>query len=257
METGGEFDTLSSMTGARNSKAHIIIAEDETGLRNSIVEALDREGFLVSACADGIEALEAYRSTIADLMVLDINMPRMDGLELLREIRKQDDELAVIFLSSRDEEIDRVLGLELGADDYLGKPFSLRELIARIRVLLRRLERSRHDGEEERSRWGILELDHRQYKAYILGRNIGVTITEFRILESLFRVPGQVKTREILMSEAYPDDVYVADRSIDGHIKRLRRKIQHNAPDFDPIETVYGLGYSLSLEVQQGGDRQA
>jgi DNA-binding response OmpR family regulator len=226
----------------------VLIAEDDDGLRDSLEDAFRREGFSVISCADGQEAWDRWQDARPGILVLDISMPRLDGLELLKRIRRVDRRCAAMFLTSRDEEFDRVLGLELGADDYLGKPFSLRELIARVRVLARRIELMNNPvPEDSRSRtsFGELELDHHSYRAYVRGVNIGATITEFRLLESMMKIPGQVKTRDVLMGEAYPDDVYVADRTIDCHIKRLRKKIHAVAGDYEPIETVYGLGYAL------------
>jgi len=177
--------------------------------------------------------------------VLDIIMPRMDGLELLRRIRSQSATLPVIFVTSRDEEIDRVLGLELGADDYLCKPFSMRELMARVKVLFRRLALAAHPGDdaEQLLEVGRLTLDLRRYTAIWEGSPVPLTVTEFMILRALARRPGHVKTREQLMDEGYPHDTFVSDRTIDSHIKRLRKKFLAIDAGFDRIDTVYGLGY--------------
>jgi two-component system response regulator ChvI len=170
----------------------------------------------------------------------------MDGLELCRRVRSLSETLPIIFLTSKDEEIDRVLGLELGADDYLCKPFSLRELAARVRVLFRRLRSLRDATSSEsgkRFEAGRLLLDFDRYEAVWDAQLLPLTVTEFRLLSALARYPGHVKTREQLMQAAYPDDTYVSDRTIDSHIKRLRKKFTDLDPEFAGIETVYGLGY--------------
>ena len=173
-------------------------------------------------------------------------MPRMDGLELCRRLRSVSETLPIIFLTSRDDEFDRVLGLELGADDYLCKPFSMRELVARIKVLFRRLSLARHGGDpaaEKILEIGALSLDLQRYTAHLGAKPVSLTVTEFMILHALVRHPGHVKTRQHLMEEGYPHDTFVSDRTIDSHIKRLRRKLTAVDDDFDGIETVYGLGY--------------
>jgi two-component system response regulator ChvI len=169
----------------------------------------------------------------------------MDGLELCRRLRSVSESLPIVFLTSRDEEFDRVLGLELGADDYLCKPFSMRELMARVKVLFRRqaLARAASDGLDELQRLGDLELDLRRYTAHWQGASVQLTVTEFLMLRALTRHPGHVKTRQQLMDEGYPHDTYVSDRTIDSHIKRLRKKFLAVDPTFDGIDTVYGLGY--------------
>jgi two-component system response regulator ChvI len=173
-------------------------------------------------------------------------MPRMDGLDLCRRLRGLSEEIPIIFLTSRDEELDRVLGLELGADDYLCKPFSVRELIARVKVLLRRLSLMRQRGAAEAGSLldvGALRLDLRRYLATWKGQALSLTVTEFLILRTLIRHPGHVKSRQQLMQEAYAHDAYVSERTIDSHIKRLRRKLEVVDASFAGIETVHGLGY--------------
>jgi len=228
-------------------KGTIALVDDEENIRETVSFALRREGYRVDVYSDGQGAWEALEQQLADVVVLDIMMPRMDGLELCRRLRAISESLPIIFLTSRDEEFDRVLGLELGADDYLCKPFSMRELVARIKVLFRRLSLmqrgAQHDSDEELLRVGPLSLDLRRYTAHWNDRPIQLTVTEFLILNALARHPGHVKTRQHLMQEGYPHDTYVSDRTIDSHIKRLRRKMAKAAPDFDAIETVYGLGY--------------
>ena len=228
-------------------KGTIALVDDEENIRETVGFALRREGYRVDVYPDGQAAWEALEQRLADVVVLDIMMPRMDGLELCRRLRGLSDSLPIIFLTSRDEEFDRVLGLELGADDYLCKPFSMRELVARIKVLFRRLALVKkgggQDSSEEILRVGKLFLDLRRYTAHWDDRPVQLTVTEFLILHALARHPGHVKTRQHLMQEGYPHDTYVSDRTIDSHIKRLRRKMVKIDDAFDSIETVYGLGY--------------
>ena len=222
------------------------LVDDEENIRETVGFALRREGYRVDVYADGLEAWEALEGDLPDVVVLDISMPRMDGLELCRRLRTLSESLPIIFLTSRDEEFDRVLGLELGADDYLCKPFSMRELIARVKVLFRRLALNRHppDAKDEQIlQVDALRLDLQRYTAHWQRESIPLTVTEFMILHALVRRPGHVKTRQQLMQEGYPHDAYVSDRTIDSHIKRLRRKLTTIDPEFDGIETVYGLGY--------------
>jgi len=223
----------------------VAIVEDEENIRDSVSFALRREGWAVETYPDGLAAWEAFSTRLPDLAVLDIIMPRMDGLELCRKLRSASEQVPIIFLTSRDEEIDRVLGLELGADDYLCKPFSMRELVARIKVLFRRLALSRQPpgADDELQEAGRLTLDLRRYEARLDGTPVPLTLTEFLILRALTRHPGYVKTREQLMQEGYPHDTFVSDRTIDSHIKRLRKKLVSVDERFDGIETVYGLGY--------------
>jgi two-component system response regulator ChvI len=208
--------------------------------------ALERAGYPVETYADGLSAWEAFSRRMPDLAILDILLPRMDGLELCRKLRGKSESLPIVFLTSKDEELDRVLGLELGADDYLCKPFSMRELVARVKVLFRRLALVGAAGEEPAPALhaaGRLTLDLHRYQARWDGAPLLLTVTEYRLLHALARHPGHVKTRGQLMDEAYPDDAYLAERTIDSHIKRLRKKLEEADAGADPIETVYGLGY--------------
>jgi len=227
------------------ARGTVALVDDEQHILETVGFALRREGYQVEAYADGERAWSAFSDRLPDLAVLDISMPRLDGLELCRRLRGASEALPIIFLTSRDEEFDRVLGLELGADDYLCKPFSMRELLARIKVLFRRLALSHHhsDSDEEVLRTGMLRLDLRRYTAHWRDRPLLLTVTEFLILRALVRHPGHVKTREQLVESGYPHDTYVSDRTIDSHIKRLRKKLVRADSDFDRIETVYGLGY--------------
>lgn len=228
----------------------IALVDDEENIRETVGFALRREGYRVDTWSDGASAWEALSGLPAgrlpDVAILDILMPRMDGLELCRRLRSISEELPILFLTSRDEEFDRVLGLELGADDYLGKPFSMRELTARVKVLVRRLALLRGAAQEEPG--NLLEvdglvLDLDRYQARFDSEPIPLTVTEFLILHALARHPGHVKTRQQLIEAGYPHDTYVSERTIDSHVKRLRKKFVQLDPDFDAIDTVYGLGY--------------
>jgi DNA-binding response OmpR family regulator len=226
----------------------VAIVDDEEHLRSTVSRALRREGFRTRLFADGLQAWEALEASLPDMLILDILMPRMDGLELCRRVRGLSAELPVMFLTSRDEEFDRVLGLELGADDYLCKPFSLRELAARVKVLFRRAGLRPGGGEPagtEILSAGPLALDARRFTAQCAGRPVRLTVTEFRILASLVRQPGFVRSREQLLADAFPQDAFMSDRTVDCHIKRIRRKLAEASPGFDGIETLYGLGYRL------------
>ena len=223
----------------------VAIVEDEDTIRETVAFALKREGFQVELYPDGLQAWEAFQKRLPGLVVLDILMPQMDGLELCRRLRTLSETLPIIFLTSKDEELDRVLGLELGADDYLCKPFSMRELIARIRVLFRRTAMNQSPGRapEETLSVGPLELDLQRFTVRWNGKPVELTVTEFMMLQALVQHPGHVKTRKQLTKDGYPHDSYVSDRTIDSHIKRLRRKFEEVDPGFSAIETVYGLGY--------------
>jgi DNA-binding response OmpR family regulator len=229
----------------------IAVVDDEPELRETLAFALRREGYRVELHPDGLAAWESFARALPDLVVLDILMPRLDGRELCRRLRALSARLPILFLSSRDEEFDRVLGLELGADDYLCKPFSVRELVARVRVLLRRaaVHEAPGGGAEERVlELGSLRLDLLRYQARWGESPLPLTVTEFNLLHALARHPGHVKTRAQLLQEAYPHDAYASDRTIDSHVKRLRRKLAEAAAGGAPIETVYGLGYRYREE---------
>ncbi|HTQ79989.1 MAG TPA: response regulator transcription factor [Thermoanaerobaculia bacterium] len=221
------------------------LVDDEVSLRETVGFALRREGYRVLPFEDGLTAWKSFEQALPDLAILDILMPQMDGLELCRRLRALSERLPILFLSSRDEEFDRVLGLELGADDYLCKPFSMRELLARVKVLLRRAERRGAPVSDAGRRLvrGRLCLDLDRYQATLGETPVALTVTEFTLLHALVLHPGHVKTRAQLLAEAYPHDAFVSDRTIDSHIKRLRKKLAQADPEFSPIETVYGLGY--------------
>jgi two-component system response regulator ChvI len=222
----------------------VALADDEEGIRQTVGLALRREGYEVDVYEDGQTAWEAFAERLPDIAILDILMPRLDGLELCRRLRGRSESLPILFLTSKDEEFDRVLGLELGADDYLCKPFSVRELLARVKVLLRRRALAREGtGPAKVLVAGQLTLDLDRFQAAWAGEALALTVTEFRMLHALARHPGHVKTRQQLVEEGYPDDTYVSERTVDTHVKRLRKKLAVAGPDADPIETVYGLGY--------------
>jgi two-component system, OmpR family, response regulator ChvI len=230
--------------------ATIALIDDDRNILTSVSIALQAEGFLTRVYADGEAGLKALLDNPPNLAVCDIKMPRLDGLELLRRLREKST-LPVIFLTSKDDELDEALGLALGADDYIAKPFSQRLLIARIRAILRRVEITRAapdtDGPvSEPIIRGRLEMDPARHRVHWDGKNVALTVSEFMILEALASRPDVVKSRNQLMDVAYQDDVYVDDRTIDSHIKRLRRKFRQVDPEFDAIETLYGAGYRFS-----------
>lgn len=224
----------------------IAVVDDEAGIRTTLDVALRREGFVVDLHADGLAAWQAFEAALPDVVVLDILLPRLDGLELLRRLRARSRELPILMLTSKGEEFDRVLGLEMGADDYLPKPFSIRELVARLRVLLRRaqlLAEGRSSPQERLVRRGRLTLDLDRYEAWCGEARLPLTISEFLLLAALARRPGHVRSRDQLLDEVHGDDEAGSTRTIDSHIKRLRRKLELAEEGFDPVEAVYGLGY--------------
>ena len=224
--------------------AHILVVDDDAHIREVVRFALERTGYRVTEAGDGRAALAEYARAAADLVVLDILMPEMDGLEVCRELRRSGD-VPILFLSSRDEELDKIIGLELGADDYVTKPFSPRELVARVKSILRRLQRPASNSAtvSEIVRRGAIELDLDRHRCRYDGETIVLTVTEFGLLQSLCGMAGRVYTRDELVERAYGAGHHITDRTIDSHIRRIRQKFA--AHDFDPIETVRGLGYRL------------
>jgi two-component system response regulator ChvI len=231
----------------------IALVDDDRNILTSLSVALQSEGFVTRLYSDGEAALKALTDNPPDLAVLDIKMPRMDGMELLRRLRERCD-FPVIFLTSKDEELDEALGLAMGADDYISKPFSQRLLVARIRAVLRRTElRGRPPeangvAEAVEIVRGRLRMDPARHRVAWRGNDVTLTVTEFLILEALAQRPGVVKSRNQLMDVAYQDDIYVDDRTIDSHIKRMRRKFREADPEFRAIETLYGVGYRFAEE---------
>ena len=227
------------------------LVEDEETIRETVSLALRREGYRTELYDDGADAWQAMSELLPDLAILDIGLPRMDGLELCRRLRGRSERLPIIFVTSREEEFDRVLGLEIGADDYLCKPFSMRELVARVKVLLRRaslsVERSAH---EDVLQAGDLVLDPLRFATTWKAMPVSLTVTEFMILQALASRAGIVKTRDQLIDAAYPERVSVTDRTIDSHVKRIRRKLQAVDPAFDQLEAVYGAGYRFVQQLR-------
>jgi len=225
----------------------IALVDDDRNILTSVSIALQQEGFVTRVYSDPQLALKAIGDNPPDLGVFDIKMPGMDGMELLRRVRETSS-VPVIFLTSKDDELDEALGLAMGADDYIAKPFSQRLLIARIRAILRRQELERGEAavaepDPAQLERGRLTMDPARHKVFWDGRIVSLTVTEFLILEALAQRPGVVKTRNQLLDIAYNDDVYVDDRTIDSHIKRIRRKFRAVDSKFDSIDTLYGVGY--------------
>ncbi len=232
----------------------IALVDDDRNILTSVSIALQAEGFVTRVYTDPTAALKAFADKQPDLGVFDIKMPHMDGMELLRRVREFS-AMPVIFLTSKDDELDEALGLAMGADDYISKPFSQRLLIARIRAILRRQELAKGPSNSSEPEpepvlldRGRLVMDPARHKVIWGGRDVTLTVTEFLILEALAQRPGVVKTRNQLLDIAYHDDVYVDDRTIDSHIKRMRRKFRAVDPEFDAIETLYGVGYKFQDE---------
>ena len=236
--------------------AKITLVDDDENIVTSVSLALESHGHEVKAYFDGASGLAALENDPPDLAILDVKMPRMDGMEVLRRLRRSSD-LPVIILTSKDEEIDEILGFNLGADDYIHKPFSQRLLIERVKAVLRRAGVEGEDasvsaaaaaapnGESKTQalKRGKLTLDPARHDCLWDGRPVKLTVTEFLLLQSLAQRPGFVKSRDNLMDAAYDDQVYVDDRTIDSHIKRMRKKFREVDPEFDAIETLYGVGY--------------
>lgn len=224
----------------------IVLVDDDRNILTSVSMALEAEGFQVRTYPDGDEALKGLNQKIADLAVFDIKMPRLNGMELLQRLRQSGVTMPVIFLTSKDEEMDEILGLRMGADDYIKKPFSQRLLIERIRSLLRReqarLQPVNTDPANVFTR-GDLSLDSARHLCTWKAKPVDLTVTEFLLVKALAVRPGHVKSRDQLMDAAYGESIYVDDRTIDSHIKRLRKKFKETDESFDQIETLYGVGY--------------
>ena len=232
--------------------AKITLVDDDENIVTSVSLALESHGHTVKAYYDGAAGLAALENDPPDLAILDVKMPRMDGMEVLRRLRRTS-EIPVIILTSKDEEIDEILGFNLGADDYIHKPFSQRLLIERVKAVLRRAGRGEEDAvagpaataaaDARAIKRGKLTLDPARHDCLWDGKPVKLTVTEFLLLQSLAQRPGFVKSRDNLMDAAYEDQVYVDDRTIDSHIKRMRKKFREVDPEFDAIETLYGVGY--------------
>ncbi|QLF68888.1 response regulator transcription factor [Peteryoungia desertarenae] len=230
----------------------IALVDDDRNILTSVSIALEAEGYKVETYTDGASALDGLLARPPQLAIFDIKMPRMDGMELLRRLRQKSD-LPVIFLTSKDEEIDELFGLKMGADDFITKPFSQRLLVERVKAILRRAANRENlapigakPTAEQQARTlerGQLVMDQERHTCTWKGDAVTLTVTEFLILQSLAQRPGVVKSRDALMDAAYDEQVYVDDRTIDSHIKRLRKKFKMVDTDFDMIETLYGVGY--------------
>ncbi len=223
--------------------ADILIADDDGHIREVVRYALEKAGYDVIEAADGVEALAVIERSHVDLVVLDIIMPGEDGIQVCRQVAARGD-VPVIFLTSRDDEVDRILGLELGADDYVTKPFSPRELVARVGAVLRRTSRAKDD--DAVLALGGLELDVERHRCRWDGNEVDLTVTEFAVLRTLLAMPGKVYTRVELVDRAYGHDHHVTERTIDSHVRRIRKKLGDAGAD-DPIETVHGLGYRMRV----------
>ncbi|ABR62076.1 response regulator [Sinorhizobium medicae] len=231
----------------------IALVDDDRNILTSVSIALEAEGYKVETYTDGASALEGLVARPPHLAIFDIKMPRMDGMELLRRLRQKSD-LPVIFLTSKDEEIDELFGLKMGADDFITKPFSQRLLVERVKAILRRAANreaaaggpgpvKNADTPSRSLERGQLVMDQERHTCTWKNESVTLTVTEFLILHALAQRPGVVKSRDALMDAAYDEQVYVDDRTIDSHIKRLRKKFKMVDNDFDMIETLYGVGY--------------
>ena len=227
----------------------IALVDDDRNILTSLSVSLQSEGFVTRLYSDGEAALKALGENPPDLAILDIKMPRMDGMELLRRLRERSD-FPIIFLTSKDEEIDELFGLKMGADDFITKPFSQRLLVERVRAVLRRASSREQAATAKPGQTtsktlerGSLVMDQERHTCTWKGEPVTLTVTEFLILHSLAQRPGVVKSRDALMDSAYDEQVYVDDRTIDSHIKRLRKKFKAVDDEFDMIETLYGVGY--------------
>jgi two-component system response regulator ChvI len=224
----------------------IALVDDDRNILTSVSIALEAEGYRIQTYSDGMSALDGLKASPPDLAIFDIKMPRMDGMELLRKLRQSTD-LPVIFLTSKDDEIDELFGLKMGADDFIRKPFSQRLLVERVKAVLRRFQpkdtAAAKAADAKILERGLLRMDPERHTCTWKGEPVVLTVTEFLILHALAQRPGVVKSRNALMDAAYDDQVYVDDRTIDSHIKRLRKKFKQADDDFEMIETLYGVGY--------------
>ncbi|MCB1681847.1 MAG: response regulator transcription factor [Rhodospirillales bacterium] len=223
----------------------VTLIDDDLNITASVAMVLESEGFTVESFSDGESGLDSVTKNGTDLVVLDIKMPRMDGMEVLKKIREFSD-VPVIFLTSKDDEIDQLLGLRMGADDYITKPFSQRLLIERIRVLLRRQDLKKTEASVgQHIVYGDIELDEARHLCTWKKKPVNLTVTEFLLVKSLVTRPGHVRTRDQLIDMAYGENIYVDDRTVDSHIKRIRNKFKKVDDSFDQIETLYGVGYRI------------
>jgi two-component system, OmpR family, response regulator ChvI len=224
----------------------IALVDDDRNILTSVSIAFETEGYRIITYTDGASALDGFKTSPPDIAILDIKMPRMDGMETLRRLREKSD-LPVIFLTSKDDAIDEVFGLKMGAEDFIRKPFSQRVLVERVKAVLRRRtprdDAAPKEAQAKAIERGQLRMDPERHSCTWKNQAVILTVTEFRILQSLVSRPGVVKSRNALMDAAYDDQVYVDDRTVDSHIKRLRKRFRATDPAFDMIETLYGVGY--------------
>ncbi|PCJ97782.1 MAG: DNA-binding response regulator [Zetaproteobacteria bacterium] len=229
----------------------IFLVDDDRNILISVSMALEAEGFDVETYNDGETGLSAILEKKPDLIILDVKMPRMDGIEVLSKLREETT-IPVIFLTSKDDEVDQVIGLRMGADDYITKPFSQRLLIERIKVLLRRRDLMNSEKSKQESsgtiEYGHLKLDDSRHLCSWKGQPLNLTVTEYLLVKSLAMRPGHVRNRDQLIDMAYGENIYVDDRTVDSHIKRVRKKFKKLDDEFDKIETLYGVGYRYKEE---------
>lgn len=228
------------------SQCHILIVEDEPKLSALLADYLGLAGFATRAMADGRQVVDAVRERMPDMVLLDLMLPGRDGIDICRELRGFSD-VPIIMITARVEEIDRLLGLELGADDYICKPFSPREVVARIRAVLRRTRRDTDDASMNDDVADALQIDLESYSAHFNGIALDLTPVEFRLLKTMADAPGRVFSRNRLIDNLYTDHRVVTDRTVDSHVKNLRRKLEQAAPGQEPIRSIYGVGYKLEL----------
>jgi two-component system, OmpR family, response regulator len=246
---GGEArDTVGpTMPNPPPGAREILVVDDDPRLREVLVYALTRAGFHVREAGDGRQALTACTQKMPDLLVLDVLMPELDGLDVCRELRRTSP-VPILFLSSKGEELDRVLGLEMGGDDYVTKPFSPRELVSRVKAVLRRTRPAAPEPDVLSA--GAIRLDPEAHRCFVDNAEVSLTLTEFRLLETLLSRPGRAFTRDELVDRAYEGRHFVSGRTVDSHIRRVRQKLRTKLQDAgvagDPIETVHGLGYRLA-----------
>ena len=228
---------------------HIAVIDDEKNIQQTLALSLKAEGYSVSLYDSGNLALEILNHNLPDLIILDIMMPGIDGITFCSLFRKQHNQIPILFLSSRTDELSRIEALERGGDDYLTKPYSIKELLVRIAVCLRRVEQygNKENIAANKKKDSLFNIDYSSWQVFIDCKDLLFSVTEFRIFTTLFKNPNVVLTRDILMEKAYPEDFYISDRNVDMHITRIRKKINRIHPDFKGIETVYGLGYRFKV----------
>jgi DNA-binding response OmpR family regulator len=246
------YDRKEESTGNLNmADKRILVIDDEQHIVDVVVYILEENSFEVITALDGDTGLRLFNERKPDLVILDLTLPGIPGLDLFREMRHARPDVPVIMLTSRSEEIDRVLGLELGADDYVTKPFSPRELGARVKAVMRRSDRTESEKTSSMLTHGPMEVDSEAFSTRYFGKPVPLTRSEFRLIESLVRYPARIFTRDMLIDRIYDSEHVVTDRSIDAYVKRLRKKFADIRPDINPIETAHGLGYKLNQDLEK------